>query len=215
MGAFASGPAGYGVLLRNATNVRFDSLTITDAKKGVVLDGSNGITFADSRFTRYGEDGIIASKSVRVTVIRSHFGEVIGKPTSCTIGGTVVQGLSGRDCQTRGGRWTDGFHNDAIQMRNGMADVLIEGNTVNGVTQGLTQMDTKGDAPLQRVVIRGNTVRTDGYHQITLGNCIGCLITGNIVARSPGSTKKAIIRPGQAIECGNMVQDGRSIGCAR
>ena len=212
-GAFAVGPPGYGVLLRGATEVRFDGITVTAAKKGLVLDGSAGVTFADSRFTRYGEDGIIASNSDRVAIIRNRFGEVIGRPTSCVIGTTTIQGLSGRDCLDRRGIWTDGYHCDAVQMRNAMTNVLIEGNVVEGATQGLTQMDTAGDAPLQRVLIRSNIVRTDGYHRITLGNCINCLITGNTVARAEGSTKKAIIIPGQAVECGNTVEDGRSVAC--
>jgi hypothetical protein len=94
-------------------------------------------------------------------------------------------------------------------MRNGVINAVISDNLVEGKIQGITQMDTTGDAPLENIVIKSNTVRTDNYHHITLGNCIRCAITNNIVQRAAGSQKKAIIRPGLARRCGNKVQDER------
>jgi hypothetical protein len=70
-------------------------------------------------------------------------------------------------------------------------------------------MDTKGDLPLQRVVIRQNVVTTTGYHSITLANCIGCRIEGNEVRRQAGATKRAVIIPGQALRCGNLAPDDK------
>ncbi|MGH6781471.1 MAG: hypothetical protein ACREB5_05150, partial [Sphingomonadaceae bacterium] len=81
-------------------------------------------------------------------------------------------------------------------------------NQVEGQTQGIAQMDTTGDAPLERVRIEFNTVRTDGYHQITLGNCVSCSIRQNDVRHAQGSTKKATIRAqAETTVCGNTVPD--------
>ncbi len=212
-GAFALSKAGYGLHLNGAARVRFDGVLFTDANRGAVIGPASDVVIADSRFVGVGQDAIIMAQTRRVQIVRNRVAGTLGKPTTCAIGADVVRGLGKRDCLARGGAWTDGFHADAVQMRNGVADALIEGNVIEGSTQGITQMDTTGDAPLERVVIRGNRVGTDGYHRITLTACVDCLITGNTVARAEGSTKKAIILAGQARECGNVVQDARSEPC--
>lgn len=210
-GAFASGPLGYGIRVYNgAANIRFDGVTITAAKKGVVLDSVSGITFADSKFVLLGEDGIIASRVTGMTVARSRFAQTIGKPSECNVGGVVTLDVPSRDCIALGGVWRDGFHADAVQMRNGVVNARIYDSIVEGATQGITQMDTTGDAPLERVAIERNIVRTDNYHHITLGaNCIGCRVMNNRVERAAGSLIKAVIRQGAATRCGNYAQDER------
>lgn len=211
-GALASSGDGYGALVRGSTNIRFDGVLFTDAKKALVTDDTDRVTIADSRFLRYGEDGIIANRTRGLTVVRNRFGEIVGKPTECTVAGGVLPGLAKRDCDAQGGAWIDGFHADAVQMRNATTDVLIADNVVAGLTQGLTQMDTTGDAPLQRVRIVGNTVTADAHH-ISLGsNCEGCAIERNTVRRWSTSSYRAVIRPGAARRCGNDVQDEKSDG---
>jgi hypothetical protein len=179
---------------------------VTAAKKGVVIDGAREVKIIRSQFVRLGEDGVIASRVAGLHIVGSSFEQTIGKPTACLVKGKKSLDVAKRDCV---GTWTDGFHADAVQMRNGVTDALIEGNTVRGATQGLTQMDTKGDLPLQRVVIRQNVVTTTGYHSITLANCIGCRIEGNEVRRQAGATKRAVIIPGQALRCGNLAPDDK------
>lgn len=209
-GAMASSGDGYGALVRASVNIRFDGVLFTDAKKALVTDNADRVAIVDSRFLRYGEDGIIANKTRGLTILRNRFDQIIGKPTECTVTGGVIPGLAKRDCDAKGGAWIDGFHSDAVQLRNATVDVLIEGNTVTGKTQGLTQMDATGDLPLQRVRIVGNTVTADAHH-ISLGlNCEGCAIERNTVRRWPTSTYRAVIRPGAARRCGNDVQDEKS-----
>lgn len=207
-GAFASSTPGYGVRIYNgAANIRFDGVTVTAAKKGVVLDLASGVVFADSRFVLLGEDGIIASRVNGLTVARTRFAQTIGKPSECNVAGVVTLGVPSRDCL---GVWKDGYHADAIQMRNGVVNARIYDNLVEGPTQGITQMDTTGDAPLERVIVERNIVRTSNYHPITLGaNCIGCRIMNNRVERAVGSQIKAVIRQGAAVRCGNYAQDER------
>lgn len=205
---FAAG--GYGIQVNGgARNIRFDAVTVTAAKKGVVLDTASNIIFADSKFTLLGEDGIIASRVAGLTVARSRFWGTIGKPQECLAAdGTITYGMTRSACV---GVWKDGYHADAIQMRNGVANARIYDNLVEGNTQGLTQMDTTGDAPLERVIIERNIVRTDNYHHITLGpNCIGCRVMNNRVERAVGSQIKAVIRQGAATRCGNYAQDERA-----
>lgn len=195
---------GYAVKI-SGTQIRITSATITNARKGMVIDGARSILVDRNHFWRLREDGIIASRTTKLTVSFNKFSESRPLPTKC-IGtdGTIVYGLASRDCA---GIWIDGNHADAVQMRDGVIDVTINDNTVSGETAGLTQMDTAGDAALQNVVIRNNSVITDGYHKITLGNCIGCAIKNNVVRKAVGSLKKAIISPGAAVRCGNFAED--------
>ena len=202
-GAFGNARDGYGVTI-TGRDVLIDSVLITDAKKGAVIDGASNVNFVGNRFLRLGEDGIIASRTAGLRVTYNRFEQNLRRPTSCNVAGRISHDVSQRDCR---GTWTDGTHNDAIQLRNGVTDVLLENNIVRGNTQGLTQMDTAGDAPLERVVIRRNSVITSNYHQITLGNCIECRIENNEVRREPGSSRRAVIRAGQAVRCGNTAPD--------
>lgn len=187
---FTTGPAGYGVWLNGATNVRLDGVLVTAARKGIVVAGGSDITIADSRFWRVGEDGIIAAGVRGFIVTRNSFSETIGKPTECAVAGVVTTGVAKRDCA---GTWTDGTHGDAIQMRDGVADARLEGNAISGGTQGITQMDSPGDAPLERVRALRNTIRTDRQHKLTMYACIKCEVSFNTVGRAPGSASRPVI----------------------
>jgi Right handed beta helix region len=204
-GAHGFAGFGYGILInKGAADITLDGVTITAAKKGVVIDQARNITITNSRFTALGEDGMIVSRVAGLTVVRNQFGQTIGKPSECLVNNRVQLSVAKRNCA---GTWKDGYHADALQMRNGVLNARISDNMVEGKTQGITQMDTTGDAPLQRVTIERNIVRTDNYHHITLGNCISCVIANNRVERAAGSQIKAIIRPGNARRCGNKAQD--------
>ena len=185
---------------------------LTEAKKGIVTDNADRVTIADSRFLRYGEDGVIANRTRGLTIVRSGFAEIIGKPTQCTTAGGVILNLAKRDCDTKAGAWIDGYHLDAVQMPNATTDVLLEGNVVVGKTQGLTEISASGDARLERVTIRGKSIAAEAHH-ITLHSCADCLIERNTVRRYAGAPQwKAVIRPGVARRCGNDVQDEKADG---
>lgn len=203
-GMDAIGLPGYAVKITGQA-IRVKSATITSARKGMVIDQASSVLVDRNRFWRLREDGIIASRTSKLTVSHNRFSESKPLPTRCVLSdGQVVLGLASRDCR---GTWTDGNHADAVQMRNGMTDVTIADNTVFGKTQGLAQMDTLGDLPLRNVIIRNNTIVTDGYHRITLTNCTGCAIRHNVARKARGSTKKAVILPGLATRCGNIAED--------
>lgn len=206
-GAFAIGPRGYGVRITGA-NIMLDGVLVTAAKKGIAVVGARNVSIVRSRFRAYGEDGIIASRTIGLRVEDNSFADVIGKPRECEVDGVISYGTAKRDCT---GTWRDGFHADAVQMRDGVTDAVIRGNVVRGETQGLTQMDTTGDAPLARVLIADNDIETSGYHPITLGECIDCRIENNAVRRTPGSDKRAVILAGKATRCGNYAPDDRIV----
>lgn len=206
-GAFSTGPDGYAINLRGAASVNIENVRVTDARKGLVMDGAKSVIILNNTFDRVGEDGIIASASSTVNIVNNRFENTVGKPTVCSFLVGLTSGLSSRDCISRGGKWLDGFHPDAVQMRNGMSQVIVANNTITGATQGITQMDTTGDKPLSHVFVRNNITKTSTYHPLTLGNCIDCEITGNSVTRAAGSTVKTQIIPGAAMACDNSVQD--------
>lgn len=199
-----TGPNGYAVKI-SGRNIVLKGATITAAKKGLVIDGAVAVRIEKNRFWRLREDGIIASDSKALTVTHNSFSESRPLPSTCTAPhGGVTYGLAARKCA---GTWKDGNHADAVQMRNGIENAFIAHNTVQGETQGIAQMDTAGDRPLRAVTIRSNTIATDGYHRITLTQCLGCVIRDNTVRKAPGSTKKAVILPGKATRCGNFAED--------
>jgi hypothetical protein len=216
-----TGKAGevYGVLIRGyvgkpTSKIRIEGVAFGLSRKAIVIDTASDITITKNRFDGVGEDGVIASAVTRLTVTGNTFRNVVGKPTSCTTAGGVIPGLARRDCEAQGGAWTDGFHADAVQMRNGVTDALIADNDINADTQGITQMDTIGDAPLVRVRVERNSV-TATIHHITLGaNCVDCLIRGNTIRRYKPTSYKAVIRPGAARRCANdTVDEPRDVAC--
>lgn len=204
-GLDAKGPAGYAVLIRGGRNIRVERAVVTSAKKGMVIDKARGVTVDRVEFTRLREDGIIVSQTAGLTVTSSTFADFLPRPSRCTSpAGVVATAVPRRDCT---GVWIDGNHADAVQMRDGVSDARIAHNTVRGPTQGITQMDTRGDAALARIVVEDNRIETSAYHQITLTECDDCTIRRNTVRRESGWDKRAVIRAGKARRCGNEAQD--------
>jgi hypothetical protein len=199
------GPNGYGAYV-SGTNIHFDHVRVTFARKGIVGDNATNLSVTDSEFYAVFEDGMILSRIKGLSVLRSTFIATVSQPTKCKLAGRVVLALPKRVCVGQDGTWVDGYHADAIQMRNAVTDARLEDNQISGLTQGITQMDTAGDLPLERVSIIGNTIITDAPHKITLGACLNCSISGNTVGSPSGSKWKAQIIAGQAVSSKNTVR---------
>lgn len=205
--------AGYGALVRGA-RVTFDGVGVTASKKGIVTDKASAVSVLNSRFYELGDDGIIANLTAGLVVRGNTFVDFRPTPTTCTTPTAVVRGLSSRACTAQGGTWRDGSHPDAVQMRNAVTDATIADNVVFADIQGFAQMDSKGDLPLQRIYIARNRVTAGGHHITLGGNCVDCRIEGNTVGRYRADGYKAVIRPGSARRCGNVVQDEKpDAGC--
>ncbi|WP_310496502.1 hypothetical protein [Sandarakinorhabdus sp.] len=205
-GIWPAGPAYYGLLLRGATGVVIEGTRFTNARKAVVVDESAGITIRFTRCEGGVEDCVIASRTAGLAYVHNIAGPFWTVPTICNIAGAVTKGLGKAACSSAGGTWTDGWHQDVLQLRDKVTDVLAAWNVINTTGQGITQMDTAGDLPLALVRVTGNDIRA-GRHGLTLGRCAGCSIDRNWLASSvPGW--KAVIIPGQALACGNTVPSG-------
>ncbi|MBU6165023.1 MAG: DUF1565 domain-containing protein [Alphaproteobacteria bacterium] len=202
----SSGPRFYGVLISRATNVVLDTVDLSAARKAVVVDRSDGVTLQASRCSGLVEDCMIVSASRSIRFINNDVRDLRPVPTLCQRGDSSSQGESRRQCTASGGQWQDGWHSDVLQMRDGVADVVASGNRIVTTSHGLTQMDGVGDRPLADVRLENNRIAS-GRNGITLTSCAGCRISGNRLTTAVAGWR-SVIRPGQAISCGNDVPDG-------
>lgn len=184
-GAEGFAERGYAVNLRNASNIRLSGCTIRNADRGVVIDNCDGITVDNCDFA-VRQDGIIANQGRNYQFTANRFTNFYPKPTTCCIGLEVQSGLSRRECEFLGGIWTDGDHSDAIQIRNGIKGLVIAGNQIDGIQQGIGQMDGNTDLPLEDVIILANTVRVTGFHSITVPRCRNLQVIGNTTQQLTG-----------------------------
>jgi nitrous oxidase accessory protein NosD len=176
---------GYAVNLRGAKNIRLSGLTIRNADRGIVVDNCDGLIIDSCDFS-VRQDGIIANRGQNYQFTSNRFHGFYPRPTTCRIGDEVQTGLSRRDCEALGGRWTDGDHSDAIQVRNGIKNLVIAGNRIEGIHQGIGQMDSTNDLPLENVIVANNDVRVTGFHSITIPRCSGLQVIGNTTQQLTG-----------------------------
>jgi nitrous oxidase accessory protein NosD len=176
---------GYGINLRGAKNIRLSGLRIRNADRGIVVDNCDGLII-DSCDVSVRQDGIIANRGQNYQFTNNRFHGFYPRPTTCRIGDEVRTGLSRRDCEALSGRWTDGDHSDAIQIRNGIKNIVIAGNRIEGIQQGIGQMDGSTDLPLENVIVIGNDVRVIGFHSITIPRCSGMQVIGNTTQQLTG-----------------------------
>ena len=194
--------AGYAVKIQGSGN-SLTNARITGANRGIVVDQAANTTIASNVFYGLRADGIIASRSQKLGIHGNKLMDFVPRPSRCVTATATTYREAKRDC---GGAWTDGSHPDGIQLRNAVIDATITNNTLLGDMQGIAQMDTKGDSPLERVVVRNNTIRVSHYHTITLTECRDCRVENNDVTRGRPD-RKAVIRAGLATRCGNRTAD--------
>jgi hypothetical protein len=211
-GENATGASGYGALIKNAQDVTIDGVKFINNKKALVVDKSINFTVRNSRF-EVGEDAVIANGGANLNFLKNTVVQVSSKPTQCMQPGELLYGLSRRDCEAKQGVWTDGWHQDAFQFRDGIKGLTIVGNVVRNTKQGIGQMDAKTDAPVSDVLIEDNDIEITGLHSITMGVATNVRISNNRVRQMTG--KRTVIRPGVgAVVCGNNVQRPGDPGAA-
>jgi hypothetical protein len=193
---------GYAVKIEGAGNSLYNA-RVTGANRGIVVDQAANTIIAGNEFYGLRVDGIIASRSQKLVIDRNKLFDFVPRPSRCVTAAATSHSVAKRDCA---GTWTDGSHPDGIQLRNDVTDATISNNILLGDMQGIAQMDTKGDSPLERIVVRGNTIRVTDYHTVTLTQCSDCRIENNDVARGR-LDRKAVIRAGLATRCGNKTAD--------
>ena len=210
---------GYCVSLTNCKDVVLSNVTFTEAKIAVVPGNTENTTIQYCVFTGLRQDGISATKGRKLSIVGNTFKEFSPIPTTCTIPSrkpdgtvdkdappTIERGLSSAICKALGGTWIDGDHSDAIQIRDGIDGLLISGNTLEGMTQGIGEMAGTNDARLNDVQILNNTIKIDGNHSITINDLSTNIVAiGNRVIQWNG--KKSPLRlPANAISLDNQVQ---------
>jgi nitrous oxidase accessory protein NosD len=172
--------------------------------RGIVTDHAWGAKVTNNRF-EMGHDGTISNAGGNLTYSDNMFVGVSFVPTTCNLAATVERGLSRRACTDKGGSWLDGWHQDAIQLRNGIDGALVTGNKITGVMQGIGQMDGTNDLPMNNIVIRNNDISVFGFHSITVTNSTKVEITDNKVAQETGRRTVIRAKP-DALVCGNKIQ---------
>jgi nitrous oxidase accessory protein NosD len=190
-GANGFAAKGYGVNLRGAKNIRLSGLRIRNSDRGIVVDNCDGL-IVDGCDVSVRQDGIIANRGQNYQFTNNRFHGFYPRPTRCLVGGEVRTGLAKRDCDALGGVFTDGDHSDAIQIRNGIRNMVIAGNRVEGVHQGIGQMDGSTDLPLDNVSVIGNDVRVAGFHSITIPRCSRLQVIGNTTEQLTG--RRSLLR---------------------
>lgn len=204
------GPANYGVrIMRQAKNITLENIFFTNARKAIVFgDGSSGLIVRKSRCQGEVEDCLIAGGGSNIEFSNNIAGPFTIRPPECATSAGVQYTLNRRECQAQNGVWTEGWHNDVLQLRDGVTNVLAANNVIETTAQGLTQMDRDIDAPIRNVRFTNNTIRA-GHHGLTLDRCENCLIDRNTLKTSMGHLRyRAVIIPGQAHACGNTVPSG-------
>jgi parallel beta-helix repeat protein len=190
-GSDGRGTLGYGINLRGAKNIRLSGLRIRNSDRGIVVDNCDGL-IVDSCDVSVRQDGIIANRGQNYQFTNNRFHGFYPRPTTCKIGDEIRTGLSRRDCEAIGGAWTDGDHSDAIQIRNGIRNMVIAGNRIEGIHQGIGQMDGSTDLPLDNVLVIGNDVRVTGFHSVTIPRCSNLQVIGNTTQQLTG--RRSLLR---------------------
>lgn len=217
-GESGAGQAGYAVYLSYAKDVRIEGARFVNFNRGVVPNWTDGVTLRFNTFDM-GQDGVIATGGSGLNISYNTFNRVSHVTTKCTVppksgaggvatlptGDTIIYGLAKRDCVALGGVSVDGWHQDAIQVRNGIARVTLVGNTIRGPAQGIGEFKAAGDVPLKSVLVFGNDILVDQGHSITFYGGTDGIIRGNSVDRKTAG--RTVIRfPESMVACDNRGQ---------
>lgn len=212
-GIEAAGDAGYGAKV-TGRNVTLDTVTFVDFNRAIVTSKAVDFTVRRSQF-ELGQDGIIAAGGSGLNVLGNVFRVTSRRPSICRTATGTVEGLPARVCRSRGGEWLDGWHQDAVQIRDGIDGIRIIGNTIVGVSQGIGEMNSKRDAPLSNVLIKDNDIAVSGFHSITIGAGSSNVRIVNNKVRQTGGRRTVIRVPDTAVACENNVQRPGDPGAGR
>jgi nitrous oxidase accessory protein NosD len=185
---------GYGFHIDHAGYVRLSGFMVTNAQKGVVVDGCTGCLIQDLVVQNIGDEGIHLRAATTATVVRgntvSHtgtfermFGEGIYVGTAqsnwCTISGCQPDRSDGNVLRDNVISATGA---ESIDIKEGTTSGLVVGNTFDGT--GMEGADSWVDVKGNGWTIQDNSGRhtpEDGFqtHRILAGWGTGNTFTGN------------------------------------
>ncbi|WP_164155928.1 right-handed parallel beta-helix repeat-containing protein [Sandarakinorhabdus rubra] len=202
----ARGAGLYAVLITGgARGIAFDNVTFTRARKAIVMGGASGLSVRNSRCVGEVEDCLIVTKASDIDFSNNVAGPFQKNFSSCTLpDGRVEEKVGRKQCQEKAGAWKDGWHSDVVQMYNAVHNVTLANNRFDTIGHGITQFGP--GEPLRNVTITGNTIRA-GRNGLRLNVCENCRIEGNRL-ESAVPEWRAVIMPGTALACGNIVPSG-------
>lgn len=186
-------PDGYGLFVNGGTEIRVEDCAFHSYRTGLVLNRVEGFSVARSGFARMRSDGITIGESRRGVVAR------------CLFHGTRITGEE---------------HPDAVQLYSRptsapTADIIIEGNTVIGETQGFSGFnhvrDGVNDGGFDRIRILDNDLTVGFPHAIALVEARDSEVRGNRVSTYPTAGWRASINLTnctRTIRAGNTVAAG-------
>jgi len=196
-----SGQTGYGLWLQGANYWNLKGFSVTQSKKGIVLDGSSHVTIDGVSVHDIGYEGVHFRKSSAYGVIKN---------STVTMTGTEEPGYGeGVYLGSANSNWacygTDGGNGpdqsnyiqvlnnkigpnvaaEGIDVKEGTHDGVISGNTLDGTGEknqhdADSTMDIKGD----KYTITGNTAKNAYLDAIQLHNVWGDTGCGNTFSRN-------------------------------
>lgn len=189
-----SGQTGYGLWLQGASYWNIKGISVTNSKKGIVLDGASHVTIDGVSVHDIGYEGVHFRKSSAYGVIKNSTVYNTGKEEPGYGEGVYLGSANSNwECYgTGGGESPDagdyiqvldnkigpGVAAEGIDVKEGTHDGLISGNTLDGTGEknqnsGDSTIDVKGD----RYTITGNKVThpyLDGFQVHNVWENAGC-----------------------------------------
>lgn len=182
--------AGYGALVANSRHVSFDKASFTSSHRGIVIDRSQDVEVAHSKFIGLTSDGINIALSQRIKV------------TDNLCRGFITQPPAHPDC-IQGWSRPGGITSDVLIARN-----VMQQGTSQGIFFGNHLRNGVDDGGFDRVTIIDNIVEGRDHPQgIALYDCRDCVISNNRVSTLPGGKYKMnlVVKGGSVRQSGNML----------
>lgn len=183
---------GHGVFVTRGSGIRVQDSNFIGLASGVAMSKVDGFLIAGNKFQYMRSDGVQVGEGRRGIIEKNH-------------------------CEATRIRSTE--HPDCIQLwsrptTDPTADVIIRGNVVEGLTQGIglfSKLGTDSNGGFDRITIENNILQV-GYPQaIALYEGRDSIVRNNSVSTFPGARWRATIN----VIGGNTRRCGNSVGAAK
>lgn len=186
---FSGDGGGAGLTVARGFGIEVEDSAFEDLRTGISLHTVDGFAVRRCGFARMSSDGMTIGLSRNGQIEANRF---------------------------HGSKPAPGAHADAVQLFSRLeapptADIVIRGNRVTGMTQGLCAFSKVGGG-FDRIVIEGNDVCVGYAQAIAIQDGRDCIVRDNRVTTYPGAFARASInldRCERTVRTGNTVAAGR------